>query len=167
MPVYSYTLDKSQLIDCNAQYRKRTLKISLASAIVFLVLFAAFFGLSFVEGFGGLFAISLIFGFVGLFVILIIAFSKKGVKNQVEMYFKSCQVDNVVDYEIQLGETEFIVSMPRKGNVNHYLYESIVRVYDLDGYCAVLLVGNSYLPIAANEATAPLIATLRSLAKSK
>ena len=131
-----------------------------------MVAFGVFFGLSFVEGFKDFRTLSYVILVAAVFLILVVAFSKNAARSQIDLYFKSCQVDGIVDYEFQIFETEFVVLQPNKGNVHHYLYESLVKVYNLDGYAAVMVAGNQYLPVPVNETTRPLIDLLQARAQS-
>lgn len=164
---YSFSLTSEQLYDFFKKFRTKTVKFFIIMSVVFFVVGAAFFVWHFLDEKVDMIVGALIMIIAGILLIVCSVGINKSTKTQSDVYFRSCQTDGIINYEYQLCEKEFVVSIPERGNVNHYYYDLIIKVTELDGYASVLLEGNQCLPVLVNEETRPMIETFKSVAKQK
>lgn len=165
MTTFSLSLTHDQLVEfCKRQARQAT-KALLFMAIATLCVFALFLVVHFlvIECMGAV----ITFLVLSLFAWLMIIFTRRAAPKNAENMFKYYAVDGVVTYGYELCETDIVVTLPAIGNVSHYKYDMIQRVNEYGEYVVVMLANNQFLPIIANETTAQLISTLKSVAKIK
>lgn len=165
---FNFTLTKPQVVEVFKKQSRKVSKILLIMSIAILCLTVLIASLYFfVENDDIIMDAVKIFAVVDLFSWLVFIFVRCTAPKNAETYFKYNSVNDVVEYSYEITETDFVVSQPALGNVVHFKYDAVLKVVDLGGYVAVTLATNQFLPIPATEHTAPLIATLKSLAQVK
>lgn len=164
---YTFSLTETQLFDFFKKYRAKLVRSLLFFSIALFVLAAAFLVWHILDAEADYITEIIVFACFGIIMAILCGGVKKGAKTQSSVYFKTCQVDGLVTYEYQLGEKEFTLLQPARGNVSHYYYDLIIKVTEIDGFVSVLLESNQCLPIPVTDDTRPLIDTFKSLAKQK
>ena len=162
---FTVSLTKSQMTAISKKQARKATNPLLVVSIISLCLFALFLVVHFAmyECMGVVISF-LVISVLGLTMVII---TRLVAPKNAETVFKYYSADGVVTYGYELRETELVVTQPAIGNVTHYKYDMIQRVNEYADCVAVMLVTNQFLPILVNETTAPLISTLKSVAKIK
>lgn len=164
---FEFSLTKPQLVEIFKKHVRKTTKIVLATAIMLLFVFAFLLLIHFTVEDAHTSDLAEWFLILDLILWVSYIIIRCSASKNAERYFKYNSVNDAVAYCFDVTDVDFVVSQPALGNVWHYKYEMISRVIDLDGYVAVMLESNQFLPILVSDHTAPLINTLKSFAKIK
>lgn len=162
---FDFALTQPQVIEVFKKQARKVTKMLFVVAVILLVLGVVLALVHFLVEFAETLLFAILFLFLDIIIWTSVLTVRRSSNKNAERYFKWNSVNDVVEYSYLLTEVDFVVSQPALGNVMHFKYDMITQVIGLDGYVAVMLETNQFLPILDNENTAQLIYTLKSFAK--
>lgn len=171
--VFEYSFTRNEYADANAQYMKRmqfVMAILLICLLTIFVVIACVYKFVLCEAYDGngarviilcvLYAIFLSCILFAVFFILTFVFRRSTKVAAVE-FFNCYNVDGLLNYRVELTETELVIKC--RQNVSHVPLSALSKVESLESYAFVLFKTNVLLVVKINDDTELLINSLRDI----